>query len=57
MSMTREEAVNVLYTLVNSGVLDSELEESLTDIATHICNDDFEECKGNPYCEGCIFKN
>ena len=56
MSMTREEAVTVLYTLVNSGILDSELEESLNDIATHICNDDFEECKGNPYCEGCVFK-
>lgn len=57
MSMTREEAVNVLYTLVNSGVLDEEIEESLGDIANHICNNDFEECKGNPYCEGCIFKN
>jgi hypothetical protein len=55
--MTREEAVNVLYTLINSGVLDEELEESLGEIATHICNNDFEKCKGNPYCEGCVFKN
>ena len=57
MSMTREEAVNVLYSLINSGVLDEEIEESLGDIANHICNNDFEECKGNPYCQGCIFKN
>ena len=57
MSMTREDAVHVLYTLINSGVLDTELEESLNEIATHICNNDFENCKGNPYCENCIFKN
>lgn len=55
--MTREEAVNVLQTLVNSGVIDPELEESLNEISNHICNDDFEDCKGSPYCEGCIFKN
>lgn len=57
MSMTREEAVNVLATLVNSGVLDPELEESLNEIAQNICNDSFVSCEGTPYCEDCIFKN
>ncbi len=56
MSMTREEAVNVIYTLINSGVLDSELEESLGEIAEHICDNDFEKCEGSPYCEDCVFK-
>ena len=56
MSMTREEAVNVLYTLINSGVLDEELEESLGEIAENICDNSFEACDGTPYCEDCIFK-
>ena len=55
--MTREEAVHLLYTLINSGVLDPELEEGLNEIASHICYNDFEKCEGNPYCEGCVFKN
>ena len=54
--MTREEAVHLLYTLINSGVLDPELEDSLNEIANHICHNDFEACGGNPYCEGCVFK-
>lgn len=51
--MTREDARKVLYELINSGILDSSIEEKLTDIAECICNDKFEPCIGTEYCENC----
>lgn len=53
--MTREEAKHVLYQLINSGILDSELEEKLTEVAEHICANDFEGCTGTEYCLECQF--
>lgn len=58
MAMTREDAKNTIYQLINSGILDSELEERLTKIANHICEDNFEDCIGTEYCkaEACPFQ-
>lgn len=42
--MTRYEAKNVIYTVINSGILDFELESDLTEVANCICDDSFEEC-------------
>ncbi len=54
--MTREEAKMILFKLINSGILDDELEEKLSELADHICADDFKDCVGDEYCEGCKFK-
>jgi len=51
--MTREEAKNIIYTIINSGIIDTELEEALEDVANTICDDSFEKCEGTEYCEGC----
>ena len=51
--MTREDAKNVLYQLINSGILDSTIEGKLADIAERICNDDFETCISTEYCGAC----
>ena len=42
--MTRHEATRIIYQLINSGILDTDLENSLTDICSHICSDDFAPC-------------
>ena len=55
MSMSREEAKDILYQLINSGILDAELELKLTEIAEHICNDKWVGCVGTEYCEDCKF--
>lgn len=56
--MTRREASEMLYKIINSGIIDGDLEEQLQDIAENICGDCFEECDGDGfdscYCEGCI---
>lgn len=51
--MTREEAKQVIYQIINSGIISSELEDKLTEVCEHICADDFEACDGTLYCEGC----
>jgi len=51
--MTREEAKAIIYTVINSGIIDTELEESLEEVANTICDDSFAKCKGSEYCEGC----
>lgn len=53
--MTREDANKILYELINSGILDEELEAKLVEITKHICADDFEKCVGTEYCDGCEF--
>lgn len=53
--MSREEAKQIIYQLINSGILETELENKLTEIAEHICADDFEACKGTEYCNECRF--
>lgn len=56
--MTRQEASEVLYTIIDSGIVDDRLEEQLRDIANAICGDRFDECDSDGfvscYCEGCI---
>ena len=52
-TMTREEAKAVIETLINSGILDEHVEQSLVEIADHICKDDWEPCIGTVYCEDC----
>lgn len=42
--MTRYEAMSVIYEVINSGIIDSELEEELTEVVNHICDDDFDVC-------------
>ena len=51
--MTREEAVAILQHLMNSGILDAELEAQLCDVAQHLCADDFTPCAGTAYCADC----
>ena len=55
--MTRQEAKEVIYKVINSGIIDMELEEELTEVANHICDGNFEKCNGDEfdscYCEGC----
>lgn len=59
--MTRPEAVNTIYEIINSGILDMDLEERLTTVAEKICTEDWEECTelcteyGVP-CKGCPFE-
>ena len=40
--MTREEAIKTLYKVINSGIIDMELEEELNEIANCIEDDSFE---------------
>lgn len=54
--MTREEAKELIYELINSGILADELEEKLTDLADRICQDNFDLCTGTDYCGDCKFK-
>ena len=54
--MTREEAKMTIYEIINSGIIDTELEEELTEIANCICEDNFDKCEGSEYCEGCSFR-
>ena len=54
--MSREEAKLLVYQLINSGILDSELESKLTELAEHICKNDFDKCTGTEYCENCQFR-
>lgn len=55
--MTREEAKQVIYQLINSGILSEELESKLDEVVEHICADKFEKCDGTPYCGECRFLN
>ena len=41
--MTRSEAIEALYWVINSGIIDTELEEKLTEIANCIEEDSFDE--------------
>lgn len=58
--MTRDEAKNIIYDVINSGIISEELEDDLTEICNTICEDSFEDCKvpeiGINYCEGCKFQ-
>lgn len=45
--MKRYEAKAAIYEVVNSGIIDSELEDKLTEIASHICDDEWEDCGSN----------
>ena len=40
--MTRQEAIQTIYKVINSGIIDMELEEELTEIANCIEDDSFE---------------
>lgn len=42
--MTRFEAVHLLYDLINSGILDPELEDGLSQAAAGLCGDGFDPC-------------
>ena len=57
--MTRYEAKETIYKVINSGILSDELEAELTEVANGICNNSFENCNGKDfdchYCEGCEF--
>lgn len=58
--MTRREAVEIIYEVINSGIISEKLEEELTEICNCICDigaNSFEQCKWDKYincCEGCF---
>lgn len=57
--MTRQEAVSAIYEVINSGIIDTELENRLTEACRNICSDEWEDCKKeqcSEYCDGCDFK-
>lgn len=41
--MTREEAVKIVYQIINTGILDIDLEEDLVEVCNCIADDSFEE--------------
>lgn len=59
--MTRKQATELLYRLINSGILSESLEGELQTLANVICHGDFDKCEVDPrcehgypnYCEGC----
>ena len=56
--MTRKEAINVIYEVINSGIISEEIEDNLQKIINCICEDDFDDCEADcdtVYCEGCPF--
>lgn len=61
--MSRKEAKELLYRLINSGVLSEDIEEALTELANAICVNSIANCAadiecfyGAPnYCDGCEF--
>jgi hypothetical protein len=42
--MTRFEAMNVIYAVINSGIIEEELEEDLVEVVNCICDNKFEIC-------------
>lgn len=58
--MTRQEAIQAIYKVINSGILDLELEEELTEVCNHICANSFEPCESEEcdcHCYGCRFNS
>ena len=56
--MTRAEASEIIYKIINSGIVSDEIEEELTELANTLCYGEFEECsETSPYCEGCIHQS
>ena len=61
--MTRKEATEVIYKIINSGIIDGDLEDKLTEVCNCICDNEWEKCKIDPrcesgypnYCENCEF--
>ena len=61
--MSRKEAKELLYKLINSGVFSEDIEEALTELANAICENSIANCAadiecsyGAPnYCYGCEF--
>lgn len=56
--MTRKEANEIIYKVINSGIIDIELEEELTDVCEHICSGEYEQCDSEECdcdCDGCRF--
>ena len=60
--MTRKEAVEAIYNVINSGIIDDELNDQLTEVCNCLCgHSEFDKCKIDPrcksgypnYCEGC----
>lgn len=49
--MTRKEAQETIYRVVNSGILDLDLESDLKEIASAICYNNFESCENENCCE------
>lgn len=61
--VSRKEAKELLYKLINSGVLSEDIEEALTELANAICENSLANCTadiecsyGAPnYCDDCEF--
>lgn len=59
--MTRKQAVEILFRLINSNILNDEVTNELQTLANIICQGEFEKCDIDPrckhgypnYCEGC----
>ena len=56
--MTRAEAIEILYQIINSEIISYDLQESLREIADNICGNTFLKCEIDPRsyeCEGCKY--
>lgn len=63
--MTRKEATEAIYTIINSQCIDRDLADTLTEVCNCICDDSWDKCQiderckqGYPnYCEGCGYQD
>lgn len=59
--MTRKQATEILFRLINSGILSEDVENELQTLANVICQGEFDQCEVDPrckhgypnHCEGC----
>lgn len=61
--MTRKQATEILFRLINSGILSEDVENELQTLANVICQGEFDKCEVDPrckhgypnHCEGCEY--
>jgi len=46
VNRTRYEAADVIYEIINSGIIDNLLADDLTNVVNCICENSFEKCPG-----------
>lgn len=56
--MTRRDAVDIIYHLIGSDILDPHEERVLSELADTLCDGEFEPCRdedADEYCEDCPY--